>query len=89
MNTDSAQNSDKAVVILVLGVVSLLIIQILGPVPWIMGNRALKSMGPDAPRRGFVVAGRIMGMIATAFFVLTIIWFVLLLLIPGLVSGFS
>jgi len=82
-HTGQSSPGTKPVVILVLGLVSLFLIQLLGPVAWFMGNRRLKTMGPGAHQRGFVVAGRIMGMIATALFVLSILG-LFFGLIPGI-----
>jgi len=78
MNTTANNGSDYAVLILILGIIALLMFQILGPIPWYMGNKALRTMGPDAKNRGYVVAGRILGMIATALFLVGIIFALLL-----------
>jgi len=70
--------------ILGLGVFSLLILQIAGPVAWILGNRKLQTMPLGTPQRGLVVAGRIMGAVATALFVLSILIVIVKFIIPGI-----
>ena len=55
--------------ILVLGILSLVVCGLLGPVAWVMGNNALAEIdrSPAAYRnRGNVQAGRICGIVATA-----------------------
>lgn len=55
--------------ILVLGILSLVVCQLLGPVAWIMGNNALKEIDANPSRyanRGNVQGGRICGIIASA-----------------------
>lgn len=67
--------------ILVLGILSLVAVQILGPVAWIMGSKALAEIDADPTRyrnRGTVQAGRIMGMIATILGAAVIIFFVVI-----------
>ena len=59
--------------ILVLGILGLVVCGVLGPVAWIMGNNTLAEIDADPGRygnRGNVVAGRICGIIATAFLAL-------------------
>ncbi len=59
--------------ILVLGILSLVICQLLGPVAWIMGNNALKEIDASPSRygnRGQVQAGRICGIIASVLMIL-------------------
>ncbi|MES2460609.1 MAG: tetratricopeptide repeat protein [Armatimonadota bacterium] len=71
--------------ILVLGIVGLVCFQILGPVAWVLGNNALKTLDQyphaDQSQRGTVVAGRIIGMIATGFLVLTVLYMIVMVLI--------
>ena len=63
--------------ILVLGILSLVICGLLGPVAWIMGQKAIREMDSDPSaswaNRGKVNAGRICGIIATALLVVGII----------------
>jgi hypothetical protein len=72
------QRATNGSTILVLGILSLVICGLLGPVAWIMGNNALKELnyeGVDQSDRGLVVAGRICGIVATALMIAAIfIW---------------
>ena len=66
-----------------LGILSLLICGvILGPIAWIMGNKARKEMDAQPgvlwTNRGSVNAGRICGMIATILYVVIIVLYVVL-----------
>jgi hypothetical protein len=68
--------------ILVLGILSLVVCQLLGPVAWVMGNNAIAEIdrNPMAyTNRGTVQAGRICGIIATALTALFILFIVLLM----------
>jgi len=63
----------------VLGIVGIACCSILGPVAWIMGNNAIREIdaSPAAyANRSTVNAGRICGIVATAFLVISIIWIV-------------
>jgi magnesium-transporting ATPase (P-type) len=66
--------------ILVLGILSIVCIPILGPVAWIMGNNAMKTLdvpGTDQTQRSTANIGRILGIIGTVLCVLGIIsWIV-------------
>lgn len=68
----------RGTLILVLGILSLIVCQILGIVPWVMANNDLKAMGAgqmDPSGRDLTTAGKICGIIA------------LVLLIAGLIAG--
>jgi hypothetical protein len=57
----------RGVLILVLGIVSLLICQLLGIVPWILGRndmRAIDSGAMDPTGRGLTQAGMVLGIIS-------------------------
>ena len=62
--------------VLVLGILSLVVCSVIGPIAWSLGNRTLREI--DAAPAGYfrnrahVVAGRICGIIATILLVLTI-----------------
>ncbi|MGH9112053.1 MAG: DUF4190 domain-containing protein [Acidimicrobiales bacterium] len=71
--------------ILVLGILSLVICGILGPVAWVMGSNALAEIDRNPTvygNRGSVAAGRICGIIATCLLILSIL-FVGLLIAAG------
>jgi hypothetical protein len=62
------QAHPQGTTILVLGILSLVICGLLGPVAWVMGNNALAEIdrNPSAySNRGSVQAGRICGIVAT------------------------
>jgi hypothetical protein len=72
----------KGTLILILGILSIVCVQLLGPVAWIMGNTAMREIdaNPGAcSNRGTVNAGRICGIIGTIFLVLGVITWVILL----------
>jgi hypothetical protein len=62
--------------ILVVGILSLVVCQLLGPVAWVMGNNAIAEIdrNPSAyTNRGTVQAGRICGIVASAIMILTVV----------------
>jgi uncharacterized membrane protein YjgN (DUF898 family) len=77
----------QATTVLVLGILSLVLCQILGPFAWSMGNKAQREIqaNPGAySGEGEVNAGRILGIIATAMMGLG-----LLLLLVGFAGLFA
>lgn len=81
----------QATTILVLGILSLVLCQILGPFAWVMGNNELA--GIDAGRRppqnrGTAQAGRILGIISTVLMIIGIA-FLFILLFIGLIGAAS
>lgn len=70
----------QGITVLIMGLLSLVVVQLLGPVAWIMGNRVLAEIDADPARysnRGMVQAGRIMGMIATILMIVIVAFFVI------------
>lgn len=68
--------ASQATTVLVLGILSLVICQVLGPFAWVMGNRELEAIdsGLRPPEnRGTANAGRILGIIGTALLAIGII----------------
>lgn len=68
--------ASQATTVLVLGILSLVICQVLGPFAWVMGNRELEAIdgGRRPPEnRGTANAGRILGIIGTALLTIGII----------------
>jgi hypothetical protein len=62
------RETGQGTVVLVLGVLSLIMCQLLGPFAWILGNQALEKIDRGVAaesERGMVNAGRILGIIAT------------------------
>jgi hypothetical protein len=81
------QEDSQATTVLVLGILSLVVCQILGPIAWVMGNNELA--GIDAGRRppqnrGTAQAGRILGIISTVLMIIGVV-FLFLFLFIGLV----
>jgi hypothetical protein len=71
-----SSNNNQGTTVFVLGLLSLVLCQLLGPVAIMMGNSyirecALEGVEPE----GLGVAGRIMGMIGTVLFVLQLLFF--------------
>jgi hypothetical protein len=68
--------------ILVLGILSLVICGILGPIAWVKGNNAKREMDAQPQvtwtNRGSVTAGRICGIIATALLALSVLLVIIL-----------
>ncbi len=75
MNSNNPVNGSTY---LVLGILSLVLCPLLGPVAWSMSNNALSVLDQyeaqtgDISQRGLVVAGRICGIIGTALFGLSL-----------------
>ena len=69
--------------VLVLGILSLVICGLLGPIAWVKGNNAKREMdsqpGVHWSNRGSITAGRICGMIASILLIVGVVVFVLLI----------
>ncbi|MBI4936034.1 MAG: DUF4190 domain-containing protein [Actinobacteria bacterium] len=67
--------------ILVLGILSLVVCAVLGPIAWSMGNKAIREMDAQPTvqfaNRGNVTAGRICGIISTVLIGLGLVVFVI------------
>ena len=75
------QEDSQATPILVLGILSLVLCQVLGPFAWVMGNKELAGIdaGQRAPEnRGTAQAGRILGIISTVLLIIGIGFFVIM-----------
>jgi hypothetical protein len=62
--------------VLILGVMSLVVCGLIGPVAWVMGHGALQEIdaNPSAySNRGFVLAGYICGIIATCILIVGVV----------------
>ena len=69
--------SSQAVTALVLGILSVVCCQILGPVAWYLGNqeqRSIREGRSSAAGQGFATAGVILGIIGTVFLVFGLFW---------------
>ena len=73
--------------VLVLGILSLVICGLLGPIAWAKGNTAKREMDAQPEvrwsNRGSITAGRICGMIASILLIVAVVAFVLLLAAGG------
>lgn len=66
--------TSRATSVLVLGILSLVVCSVMGPIAWAMGNEELRRIDigqTPGLTRGTVVAGRICGIVGTALLVLT------------------
>ncbi len=75
------QEDSQATTILVLGILSLVLCQFLGPFAWVMGNKELAGIdaGRRAPEnRGTAQAGRILGIISTVLLIIGVVFFVIM-----------
>ena len=84
----------RGVLILVFGILSLVLCQILGPFAWIMGKGDLKRIDAgtmDSEGRGLTQAGMICGIIGTVFLalgvLLSLLYIVLIVLGLGLAAA--
>lgn len=82
----------QGTLILVLGILSIVVCGLLGPVAWIMGNKAIKEIdaNPSAySNRGNVQAGRIIGIIASCLLILGVVvyGFILVAVFAGSASS--
>jgi hypothetical protein len=79
-----AREHPQGTTVLVLGILSLVVCQVLGPFAWKIGNAALRDMNaqPDVTwsNRGNITAGRILGIVSTVLMLVGIAFFVLWLL---------
>ncbi|AYF79535.1 DUF4190 domain-containing protein [Nocardia yunnanensis] len=80
----------QAVVVLILGILSLVFCQLIGPVAWVMGSRARKEIqasGGAVGGSGMVNAGWICGIIASSLMILAVLFFVLLAVVGAFASN--
>ncbi len=67
----------RGTIILVLGILSLVVCGIMGPIAWVMGNTDLREMAAgrmDRSGEGATQAGRICGMIATILMIVGLVF---------------
>jgi len=72
----------NAVAVLVLGILSICVCSVLGPIAWVMGKKELDQMNNGQLSRdgyGMAQAGYICGIVGTGLLVLTTIWFLFVL----------
>ncbi|PXX65280.1 hypothetical protein DFR70_104343 [Nocardia tenerifensis] len=81
----------QATMILILGILGLVFCQILGPVAWVMGRRALNEIdaaGGALGGRSNVMVGYVCGIIASVMIILGLL-FIALFVVLGLVGVWS
>ena len=86
----NGSGSSNPTLILVLGILSIVCIPLLGPVAWIMGNKALQELDQGfgyLKSRGLVVAGRILGIIGTVLLVLSCIYVIFMFAFFGTMAA--
>jgi len=69
----------QATTVLVLGILSLVLCQFLGPFAWVMGNKELDAIdaGERPPEnRGTAQAGKVLGIISTVMLIVGVVFFV-------------
>lgn len=78
-----AREHPDGTTVLVLGILSLVVCGILGPFAWSKGNAALREIDAQPgmyTNRGSVSAGRICGIIASVFLIVTVVFAVIVIL---------
>ena len=76
--------------VLVLGILGLVLCQVLSPVAWVLGGRALREIDASGGRyggRGAVNAGRICGIVGTIILLLSLVLVVVFVVIAIAVPG--
>jgi hypothetical protein len=71
-----------AIAAIVLGILSVILLPLLGPVAWAIGRRAEQAAdaaGGELEGRGLATAGKVLGMIGTSLLVLLVVVLVVLL----------
>lgn len=87
-----APSSGRGTLILVLGILSIVICGLLGPVAWIMGNNALSDIRAgrlDPSEQGLVVAGKVCGIVSTCLILLICGFYVLVFALGIGIAGLS
>jgi hypothetical protein len=79
----------RGTTVLVLGILSIVVCSVMGPIAWVMGNEDLRQIdaGNASPQeRGTVQAGRILGMIATILMIVSIFFVIFIVAAAGSAS---
>ena len=69
-------NASNAVTALVLGILGIVLCPLLGPVAWVLGRKGEQEIdhsGGAVGGRGLATAGKILGMVGTAFIVIGLV----------------
>lgn len=89
---NTPDNHPRAITVLVLGIVSLVCCGFLGPVAWILGNRAVAEIDANPSVYGGRTqanVGRILGIVATVLLILGIISWIVIIALGGLSASDS
>lgn len=81
---------ERGVTVLVLGILSLCVCGIMGPIAWVMGNEEMRRInsGMTSPaQRGYVQAGRICGIISSSLIFLCVGFFVFSFIVAAVCSN--
>lgn len=73
----------RATAVLVLGILGVTVMQILGPVAWVLGHSTLKEIdasGRAYANRSTVQAGMVLGIVGTVMGLVALVWVVLIVL---------
>ena len=82
-----AEKPEGGVAIFVLGLLGMLLCQVLGIIAWVQGNTYLqKCRNLGVEPEGIAVAGRILGMISSILFILSLVGVLIALIIPAVSS---
>ncbi len=76
----------RATLALVLGIISIVLCQLLGPVAWVIGGRAVREIdasGGTMGGRGSAKAGQILGIISTILLVLSVLGLIVILVVAA------
>lgn len=89
MSMQNGTAPHRGVLILVLGILSIVLCQLLGPVAWILGRDDLAKIDAgrmDREGRGLTQAGMICGIVGTVILGLVLIWIVIVILFGAAAS---
>ena len=82
-----AEKPEGGVAIFVLGLLGMLLCQVLGIIAWVQGNTYMqKCRNLGVEPEGIAVAGRILGMISSILFILSLVGVLIALIIPAVSS---
>lgn len=85
-----AQEHPKGTMVLILGILSIVICQVLGPFAWVMGRRTLAEIdtsGRTYTNRSMVQAGMVCGIIGTVLLILALAYILIVVVILGMAAS--
>ncbi len=82
------QNNSQPLIILLLGIFGFALCQICSPIAWVMGNNYMKECAATGQRPDqMAVIGRILGIIGTVLFGLTLVFVILYIIFVFVLVG--